>query len=366
MIDSLPAPSEAIDKLLTSMGPIGASDLHLKVGYPPYFRVQGSLRAAKMPPLPDVAYVESMLQGLIPKGRSKEYDERGALDFAVRGTSGDRFRVNMFRATGDVHASIRRVENEIPSFESLNLPNVYRDTIAKCHDGLILISGATGTGKSTTLAMLVDQINQLRHMHIITIEDPIEFIFESKKSIISQREIGIDVPSYAEALRFVVRQDPDCIVIGEMRDRDTMFAALQAAETGHLVLGTLHVSDVQQTFTRILEFFPRENHAFIRSSIANSLRAVFCQRLLPGIKKGSRYPATEVLLRNSVVRDKIRNERDNDLPAMLTQYREEGMRSFTFSLCELVEAEIVHYDTAIDFAPNREALASAIKGIHAG
>lgn len=366
MTESLPAPAEAMDKLLTSMGPIGASDLHLKVGYPPHFRVQGSLRAAKMPPLPDVSYVEKMLQGLIPKGRRHEYDELGAVDFAASGSSGDRFRINMFRATGDMHVSIRRVENEIPSFESLNLPNVYRDTIAKCRDGLILVSGATGTGKSTTLAMLVDQVNQLWHMHIITIEDPIEFIFESKKSIISQREIGIDVPSYSDALRFVVRQDPDCIVIGEMRDRDTMLAALQAAETGHLVLGTLHVSDVQQTFTRILEFFPREDHAFIRTSIASSLRAIFCQRLLPGIKEGSRMPATEVLLRNSVVRDKIRNEKDNELPAILAQYHEEGMRSFTFSLCELVEAEVVHYDTAMDFAPNREALSSAVKGIRTG
>ena len=366
MTDSLLPPSEAMEKLLGSMGSIEASDLHLKVGYPPSFRVQGALRAAKMPPLPNTEYIKKMFAGLLPEARRGEYDKMGAVDFAVRHASGDRFRINVFLATGEMHASIRRVQSEIPTFESLNLPNIYEETITKCSDGLILISGVTGSGKSTTLATLVERINHLRHMHIVTVEDPIEFVFKPDKSIISQREIGIDVPTYHEALRFVVRQDPDCIVIGEMRDRETMQAALQAAETGHLVLGTLHVSDVQQTFTRILEFFSREDHSFIRSSMANSLRAVFCQRLLPGIKKGTRYPATEVLIRNTVVRDKILHEKDGEIPEVMNQYREDGMRSFTFSLCELVEAEVVHYDTAMDFAPNREALASAVKGIIAG
>jgi twitching motility protein PilT len=203
-------------------------------------------------------------------------------------------------------------------------------------------------------------------MHIVTIEDPVEFVFTPKKSIISQREIGIDVPTYHDALRCVVRQDPDCIMIGEMRDRETMMAALQAGETGHLVLGSVHVADVQLTFTRILEFFPRSEHAFIRSSLANSLRAILCQKLLPGIEEGTRYPATEVLLRNIVVKDKILHEKDDELPATILRYREEGMRSFTFSLCELIEAEKVHYDTAMDYAPNREALASAVKGITTG
>jgi len=366
MTDSLPPPREAMDKLLSSMGPIEASDLHLKVGYPPSFRVQGSLRAAKMPPLPNSEYIEKMFEGLVPKALTKEYDEIGAVDFAFQHASGDRFRINMFRATSEIHASIRRVQSKIPSFQSLNLPKIYEETVAKCNDGLILISGITGSGKSTTLATLVQQINQIRHMHIITVEDPIEFVFKPEKSIISQREIGVDVSSYQEALRFVVRQDPDCIVIGEMRDRETMLAALQAAETGHLVLGTLHVSDVQQTFSRILEFFPREDHSFIRSSMATSMRAIFCQKLLPGIKKGSRYPATEVMIRNTVIKDKILHEKDGEIPEVINQYRDDGMRSFTFSLCELVEAEVVHYDTAMDFAPNRDALSSAVKGIIAG
>jgi twitching motility protein PilT len=188
-------------------------------------------------------------------------------------------------------------------------------------------------------------------------------MFKPKKAIISQREIGIDIPNYAEALRYVVRQDPDVIFIGEMRDRATMQAAIQAAETGHLVLGSIHCSDAQQTFSRILEFFTREEHDFIRSSLANSLGGILVQRLLPGIAENSRYPATEVLLNNSTVKDKILHEEDEDLPAIIAQSIEEGMRSFTLSLAELVEKELVHFDTAFDYAPNPEGLKSMVKGI---
>ena len=186
---------------------------------------------------------------------------------------------------------------------------------------------------------------------------------EPKKFIIAQREIGIDFPDYCEALKFVVRQDPDCILIGELRDRDTMLAALQAAETGHLVLGSLHCSDAQQTFTRILEFFPRQQHQFIRSSLSSGLKAIMCQKLLPGIDKDTQFPATEVLINSSIVRDKIVREEDDDLPAIIASSHEDGMRSFTDSLCDLILTEVVHYDTAMDYAPNRDALASAVKGI---
>jgi twitching motility protein PilT len=200
-------------------------------------------------------------------------------------------------------------------------------------------------------------------MHIITIEDPIEFQFSGKKSIISQREIGSDVPNFAAALRVVVRQDPDAILIGEMRDRETMLAAIQAAETGHLVMGSLHCADAQLSFARILEFFERSEHTFIRSSLSNSLRAILCQRLIPGVTPGSRYPATEVLLANAIVKQKIRDEEDEDLSMILHQCRDEGMRDYTYSLCELVNEDRILRTVALDFAPNREALASALKGI---
>ncbi len=357
------SPKETLAKLLNSMTHNTASDLHLKVGYPPSFRIRGLLRSAKMDPLPDTAHIEKMLEGLVPASRQGEYEKVGALDFSATGATGDRYRINIFRATGDMHVSIRRVQSEIPSFESLQLPAVYRETAARCIDGLILVSGVTGSGKSSTLASMLQHINEIRSMHIITIEDPVEFVFKPVKSIISQREIGVDVPTYRDALKSVVRQDPDCILIGEMRDRETMVAGIQAAETGHLVLGSLHVSDVQQTFSRILEFFPQSEHPFVRASIASSLRAIMCQRLLPGIDEGTRFPATEVLLNNSIVKDKILRGLDADLPGLIAKSREEGMRSFTDSLKELVEEEKVHYDTAMEYAPNRDALAAAVKGI---
>ncbi len=363
MTEQALSPTEMMAKLLASMGQLGASDLHLKVGYAPYYRVAGHLRKTSMPPVSDSEQMEAMLIDLIPEARRDEFSRGDDLDFSARGVGGDRYRINVFEAMGDRHTAIRRVQSNIPTFEELNLPDVYAHTIAKSFEGLILVSGVTGCGKSSTLAAMVEHINQTRHMHIITIEDPVEYVFEAQKSIIAQREIGIDVPDYHEALRYMVRQDPDCILIGELRDKETMAAALQAAETGHLVLGTLHVSDAQQTFVRILEFFPRAEHSFIRSSLANSLKAIMCQRLVPGIDETKRFPATEVLLTNSTVRDKIIREEDEDIPAIINQCREEGMRSFTYSLCELVETEKVHYDAAMEFAPNREAFTAAVKGI---
>ncbi len=357
------SPKEIIEKLLVGMSQLGASDLHLKAHYAPFYRIAGVLRKVGMEPLRDSQFVRDMLLELVPELRRKELIESTDLDFSAGGSTGDRFRVNVFRSGGETHAAIRRVQSKIPSFEDLSLPSIYGDMINKTFEGLVLISGVTGSGKSSTLASMIEHINQTRSMHIVTIEDPIEFSFSTAKSIISQREIGIDVADFKDALRYVVRQDPDCILIGELRDRETMSAALQAAETGHLVMGSLHVSDAAQTFSRILEFFPRPEHTFVRSSLANSLKAIMCQRLLPGIEQGSRFPATEVLLNNSVVKDKIIHEEDDAIPAIISQSRQDGMRSFTDSLCELIETEKVHYDTAMDYAPSREALASAVKGI---
>ncbi len=363
MAEETLSPPEMMQRLLLSMGQLEASDLHLKVGYAPYYRVTGHLRRTHMPPIADSEHLDAMLIDLVPEPRRDEFRRGDDLDFSARGSGGDRYRINVFEAMGDRHAAIRRVQSNIPTFEELTLPDVYAETIAKSFEGLILVSGVTGCGKSSTLAAMLEHINQTRHLHIITIEDPVEYVFEPKKSIIAQREIGIDIADYHEALRYMVRQDPDCILIGELRDKETMAAALQAAETGHLVLGTLHVSDAQQTFARILEFFPRSEHPFIRSSLANSLKAIMCQRLVPGIDETKRFPATEVLLNNSTVRDKIVREEDEDIPAIIAQCGAEGMRSFTHSLCELVEMEKVHYDAALEFAPNREALTAAVKGI---
>jgi twitching motility protein PilT len=362
-MDNLIAPQDEMKRLLSFLGTHEASDLHLKVGYPAYVRIGGHLRKLDLPPIPSTEFVSAMIQPLVPNSRWKEFETHGSLDFSAADGSGDRYRINIYRSKGDMHVAVRRVQAKILDFDALNLPDIYRDLISKTTEGLVLVCGVTGCGKSSTLAAMVEYINQHRSLHIITIEDPIEFEFRGKKSIISQREVGLDVPNFPAALRVVVRQDPDAILIGEMRDRETMLAAIQAAETGHLVMGSLHCANAQLSFSRILEFFDRSEHSFIRSSLANSLRAILCQRLVPAIKPGKRFPATEVLLVNSIVKDKILHEEDEDLPTILHQCRDEGMREYTHSLCELVQQDKILREVALDFAPNREALSSALKGI---
>jgi twitching motility protein PilT len=356
-------PKEEMKRLLSFLGKHEASDLHLKVGYSPFVRIGGHLRKLELPPIPNTACVLEMIMSMVPEKRWNEFETHGALDFSAGDASGDRYRINIYRSKGEVHVAVRRVQSKILDFKGLNLPDIYREVISNTLEGLVLVCGVTGSGKSSTLAAMVEWINQNRGLHIITVEDPIEYEFRGKKSIISQREIGLDVPNFPDALRVVVRQDPDAILIGEMRDRETMLAAIQSAETGHLVLGSLHCADTQLSFARILEFFDRTEHNFIRSSLANSLKAIMCQRLLPGVTEGSRYPATEVLLANSIVKQKILREEDEDLPAILHQCREEGMRDYTHSLCELVNQDKILRTTALDYAPSREALTSALKGI---
>ncbi|MFQ5502487.1 MAG: type IV pilus twitching motility protein PilT [Phycisphaerae bacterium] len=352
-----------VEQLLAAMKTLGASDLHLKAGMPPVYRVGGHLRSASsMPPMTGAA-IERCIAPIIPSGRREFYEEHGDLDFSTSLPDGERFRVNIFRAGTEMNAAVRRVNPFIPSYEELNLPPIYGQLIEQSFEGIIIISGVTGSGKSTTLAAMIEQINSTRKENIVTIEDPIEFIFKPKKSIISQREIGIDIPDYGEGLKYIVRQDPDVIFVGEMRDKFTMGAALQAAETGHLVFGTLHTADAMQAFARILEFFPREEHEFIRSSLSNTLQGICAQRLLPGTEKGMRIPATEVLLNTPTCKELIRKEQDQDIPALIESNEKEGMHSFTAALAELVKNEKVFMDVAMEFAPNRDALASRIRGI---
>lgn len=345
------------------MGRLSASDLHIKVGVPPTYRVNGTLRPLHSPPL-TADEADHILDPIFPPKLRERFENDGGVDFATF-IGEDRFRVNIYRSGGHTNAAIRRVKSEIPTFEALHLPSVYQDMVEKTNEGLVLVCGVTGSGKSTTLAAMIEFINRREALNIITVEDPVEYRFSISKSLVSQRELGIDVPSYPMALRYVVRQDPDVIFIGEMRDHDTVLAAIQAAETGHLVFGSLHTADTMQSFNRILEFYPKEEHAFIRSALSTSLKAVCAQRLLPALPEVGigMIPATEVLLNTATVREKIREGYDEDIPSIINSSTGEGMRSFTFSLAELVNKELVSVQTAMAYAPNRDALASALKGV---
>lgn len=372
-------PNVSMRQLLYNMRKTGASDLHLKVGLPPYYRINAEL--VTPPNLSELTAecTERLLKEIIPEGLVEQYEANGDLDFATfqeveihhdaadADERPDRFRCNVFRAGGAMHGAIRRVKPDIPTFESLELPPVYRKLSDESHEGLILVVGVTGSGKSTTLACMLERINETRSENIITVEDPVEYMIHPKKSVVSQREIGTDVPDYAHALKYVVRQDPDVIFIGELRDHDTVLAAIQAAETGHLVFGSLHTADTMQCFSRIIEFFPESEHAFVRSALANSLKAVCAQRLLPANKDTALsgvVPATEVLISNAVVREKIREGEDEDLPTIVRSSEADGMHSFTTSLARLVEQEKVTLSNALDYAPNREALQSRLRGLN--
>lgn len=357
-----------IQRLLGSMKKIEASDLHIKVGVPPTYRIGGLLRPIDAPPLKGEE-TDHLLDPVMTDAQKERYERTGNLDFATYTEDGERFRVNVFRAGGHLHAAIRRVRAEIPSYAKLHLPGVYGKLVEETAEGMVLVVGVTGSGKSSTLAAMLEHINATRSENVITIEDPVEFRFTPKKSIVSQREIGLDVENYPTALRYIVREDPDVIMIGELRDHDTVLAAIQAAETGHLVFGSLHTADTMQAFSRMLEFFPPQDHAFIRSALSNTLRAICAQRLLPALEtfETKVVPATEVLLGGGIVKEKIREGMDEDLPAIVNsntgQDPGEGMHSFTASLAQLVKKEVVSRQVAMDYAPNREALDSVLKGV---
>jgi len=352
-----------IQRLLSKMQEVEASDLHIKVGSPPVLRIAAVLHAINAPPLTG-AETSQLLMPIVPPHLAAQLEERGGIDFSHTEGVINRFRCSVFHAGGGLHAAIRRVNPKIPTFTDLHLPPVYEKIAENTHEGLVIVCGVTGSGKSSTLAAIIEHMNQRHALNMITIEDPVEYLFIPKKSFISQREVGLDVTDFPTALRAGVRQDPDVIMIGEMRDRETMMAGLMAAETGHLVFVTLHTADTMQSFARILEFFPTQDHQFVRSSMANGLQAVMAQRLLPSVKNGMRVvPATEVLLNTPIVADRIREAKDEDLHAIMAGSVHEGMHSFTESLARLVEEDYVDLKTAERYAPNPEALRAKVRGI---
>jgi twitching motility protein PilT len=358
------------NKLFRMVMKYKGSDLHLKVGLSPAMRMGGVLRQMQMPPL-TTAEMERLMFPLLAPRHKKILDEEGGVDFAHIVLEGDietRFRVSLFRARGKLSLVARRVNNKIPNFEALGLPPVMAE-ITQYEQGIIILAGVTGSGKSTTIASMLQYINERERMHIVTLEDPIEFTFRDDKSIINQREIGIDVKDWHKALKDAVRQDPDIILVGEMRDQETFGAAMHAAETGHLVFGTIHASSAPSTISRILDLFPREMHAPLRQNMAFNLKAVVAQKLLPTTKelqeKGvSRVPTNEIMRTNPIIRKLLLNEEDTKLGAAIQMGKEEGMQDFTESLRRLVVEEKIERATAFEYAPNVETLKMALKGIN--
>ncbi len=354
----------ALEKYFRAMIKSDASDLHIKVGGPAFFRVNTKIRSSKTDPL-TADEIEDMVFEIMTEKQKNYFLENGNIDIAHQPADSDRFRLNVYRQRGDISIAARRVVRNIPDFKTLHLPRVMEE-IAQHHHGLVLLSGPTGCGKSTTIASILEYINKKRACHILTIEDPIEFLYEDKKAIVSQREIGLDVPTFEQALKYMMREDPDIVLIGEMRDHETFQAALQAAETGHLVFGTVHASTAAQTIGRIVDLFPHESHELIRQTLAFNLHAVVCQKLLPSIsEKLDRIPAVEVLLSNPSVGQLITESRDAELIDIIHSHEREGMQSFTKSLLGLVESDMIDPKVAFEVASNPEELKMAMKGISA-
>lgn len=338
-----------IEEFLEKVVEEGGSDLHISAGLPPVIRVDGVLRRLDNPPLsPDD--VETLLFPMLSNEQRRKLEQDWELDFSygIQGLS--RFRVNFYKDKGNFAAAFRVIESIVPSFENLGLPDIVRKTAEKPR-GLVLVTGPTGSGKSTTLASMIDYINETRSEHILTIEDPIEFVHPSKKSIVHQRELGQDTRSFANALRSALREDPDIILVGEMRDLETISLALTAAETGHLVFGTLHTSSASQTIDRIIDVFPEGQQQQIRIQLSNSLVAVFAQTLLPrlqpdGSKKG-RVMAQEIMLVTPAIANLIREAKAAQIYSTIQMNSGVGMQTLEMALKNLYQRGLITLDDAL-------------------
>jgi twitching motility protein PilT len=349
-----------LDKILGAAVDRGASDVHLKTGRPPIVRFDGELE-----PLPGfeplgVIELEHVVNqvGASARSRLEAFERTGELDTAYQPHGLPRFRVNAFRQRGEISLAFRVIPRTVPSFKALRLPPGV-ETLADEHRGLILVTGATGVGKTTTLAAMVAHINHTRRQHVVTIEDPIEFLHDDEQSIVNQREVGIDTESFHEALRRVLRQDPDVILIGELRDRVSAETALQAAESGHLVLSTMHTVDAAETLGRLVEFFPAGKQPQVRSILAGVLKGVISQRLLPRAD-GGRIAAVEVMVANSRIQELIRDNKPELVPEAIAEGAFFQMQTLTKALIDLVVSGDVDRETAAAAAPNRHDFVIAL------
>ncbi|HUG20827.1 MAG TPA: PilT/PilU family type 4a pilus ATPase [Planctomycetaceae bacterium] len=355
-----------IDKIFRLSVKHEASDIHLQVGKPPIMRIKGTLRALEMAPIGE----EDMIKLIFPMmdQRNLEIFHRdGGADFAktiIEGGEEWRFRVNLMTQLSLLGMVARKIERFIPNFEGLYLPPVMEE-LCKFDQGMVLLAGVTGSGKSTTIASMLDWVNHNYRKHILTIEDPIEFVYTSDKCLINQREIGQDVIDFHVAMKHAVREDPDIMLVGEMRDRETFETAIHAAETGHLVFGTIHASGAPSTIGRILDLFPQDMHTAIRSSMGFNMRAIVAQKLLPTIiDRPRRVPIVEIMRFNPTVRKLVLEEHDEKLSAAIRIGKEEGMQMFNDSLYFFINKEFISRAAAYEVSPNVEELKMQLKGIN--
>jgi len=354
-----------LNKYFKTVIKMKVSDLHLKADRPAMIRMKGDIRPLTGGPLSD-EFIRRGIMELLNEDQKQLFKDNGAVDFAHDvGPPGDadRFRVNAFQQRGKLSVAARRVDRSNFKFEDLNLPPVMAE-IAEFNQGMVLLAGITGSGKSTTIASMINYINARWPVHIVTIEDPIEYLFTDDKALINQREIGIDVPDFHAALKYLMREDPDVVLIGEMRDIDTFSAAVHAAETGHLVFGTIHASSSAQTISRILDLFPENERRAVRQALEFNLQSVICQKLIPSIKEGVHIvPSVEIMIVNPSIRKLIREERDNEIINVIRASYHAGMVDFTENLRQLVEKGYIDHPTAYASAPNPDELRMALKGI---
>ena len=354
-----------VDRLFEALVKLSGSDLHLKADQPPIIRVKGSLQPLKHPKIDD-ARMRQLCVPIMSERQRKIFEEEGGVDFAhtcvVDGIKW-RFRVNLLTQQGAMGMVARRVNNTIPDFKGLFLPESI-ERLCVLDQGMVLLAGVTGSGKSTTIGSMLNYINRTYRKHILTLEDPIEFVFTEDKCLINQREVGSDVKNFEIGMKHAVREDPDIILVGELRDVETFKTAIHAAETGHLVFGTIHAASASSCIGRILDLFPQEEHASIRSAIAFNMKGIIAQKLLKSIKPGvSRVPICEVMFFDVLVRKYVLEEQDHLIADHIKKSFRDGMQDFTQSLKSLIDLQLIDRHDAMEIAPNREALEMALKGI---
>ena len=359
----MPASVFNFKQVLQGLVQRGASDLHLKVGRPPTLRLHGELMPLDMPPLRPED-LKGLAEQLMTPRQVKEFTDNKECDFAIGVPGIGRFRCNVYQQRGSLCYAMRAIPYQARTLDELNLPKVLEEIALKPR-GLVLVTGITGSGKSTALAAMLQHLNEHRHANVITIEDPIEFLHRDINCHINQREVGTDTATFAQALRRVLRQDPDVILIGEIRDLETLDTALKAADTGHLVFSTLHTTDATQTINRVLSFYPPHQQSEVRFSLASALQAVVSMRLVPRADKPGRIPACEVLINTQTVRDQIRDmDKSLNIPDLIkegtVQY---GMQSFDQSLMQWYSQGIISYESAVFYATSPSEFALRVQGV---